>query len=88
MKDMRFVFPCIFPCSDISILIIVSESLPIRSLILFPEMCAARFVPVKGISYKKFAKFKIISNPTGFFKFLVKFSKFPGNIKVSPKLIP
>src|ERR1035437_5401833 len=88
MKDMRFTFTCIFPCSYEGIFFIVSQSLPIRSLIFFPEMSTARFISVKRISNKKFTKLKKVSNPAGFFKFLIKLSKLPGDLQVLPELIP
>ena len=49
VENMRFPFSGKFPCCNISVLVIITQSLAVGCLVLLPEMGTTRLFPVESI---------------------------------------
>src|SRR5512147_328110 len=82
----RWTILSIFPRRDVGKSLIVALWLAIRSLILFPKMRPARFLPIQSVVAEQLAKLKEIRNPARILQLLIERFPRPGDCHTTPKL--
>ena len=82
MENRILAFTCVLPCTDVLIVLVITESLAVSSLHLHTEMTSAGLVPVESVTGHQLTDLEEIRHTESLFKLLVELLISTGNIDI------
>src|SRR5437763_16704739 len=78
--------PGVFPCRDIRELVVIPQRLSFGSLVLLPEMAAARLVALQCVEAHQFSEFQEVGDASGILESLIQLLAAAKHSDILPEL--